>query len=235
MKIIFILRNPVDRAYSNYWHQVRGGKEYLSFEAALKREQRRINKSRFHSFTYSYLEKGFYSVQINRFLNVFDRKQLYIVKFEIWSFNLVDIILMLLLIWLLVCNTYGARPENSFEAWMLFVRCFLIYLYFSRNIGTIISLKGLVIMLAVLLFLEGGLAFLQQMTHSNIGKINNYFGVKNKIIGLWEAKKIRASGTFITPNILAGWVMALLPMTLAWCVNEKKKVFKCLLLSVSLI
>jgi Sulfotransferase domain len=82
MKIIFILRNPVDRAYSNYWHQVRGGKEYLSFEDALKKERKRTIKSRFHSFTYSYLEKGFYSVQIKRFLSLFDRTQLHVVKFE---------------------------------------------------------------------------------------------------------------------------------------------------------
>ena len=31
IKVLFILRNPADRAYSNYWHQVRGGKEFRSF------------------------------------------------------------------------------------------------------------------------------------------------------------------------------------------------------------
>ena len=82
IKILFILRNPVDRAYSNYWHQVRGGKEFLPFEAALEREQRRIKKSRFHSLTYSYLDKGFYSIQIKRFFDLFDSKQLCIVIFE---------------------------------------------------------------------------------------------------------------------------------------------------------
>jgi O-antigen ligase len=154
---------------------------------------------------------------------------------EVGPFNLVDIILMLFLFWLFVCNIYGTRPEKSFEAWLLFARCFLIYLYFSRNIGIIISLKSLVIMLVVLLFLEGTLALLQQETRSNIGKINNYFGVKKQVMGLWEAKRVRASGTFINPNILAGWMMALLPMTLAWCMNEKKKIFKYLLFLVCLI
>ena len=38
VKLIFILRNPVDRAYSHYWHEVKLGVEYLPFEEAIKRE-----------------------------------------------------------------------------------------------------------------------------------------------------------------------------------------------------
>ncbi len=82
IKIIFILRNPVDRAYSNYWHQVQGGKELHCFETALKIEKKRIKKSRYHNFTYSYIQKGFYSVQIERFLKFFKADQILILKFE---------------------------------------------------------------------------------------------------------------------------------------------------------
>ncbi len=42
LKIIIILRNPVDRAYSHYFHSTRGGFESLSFEEAVKKESERL-------------------------------------------------------------------------------------------------------------------------------------------------------------------------------------------------
>jgi Sulfotransferase domain len=41
-RLIVLLRNPVDRAYSAYHHQTRKGRETLSFEAALDREAERV-------------------------------------------------------------------------------------------------------------------------------------------------------------------------------------------------
>ena len=41
-KLIMILRNPVDRAYSDYQHQVREGVETRTFEDAIKSELKRI-------------------------------------------------------------------------------------------------------------------------------------------------------------------------------------------------
>jgi hypothetical protein len=35
VKLIVLLRNPVDRAWSHYHHEVRGGFEQLSFEEAI--------------------------------------------------------------------------------------------------------------------------------------------------------------------------------------------------------
>ena len=72
----------MNRAYSNYWHQVHGGKEFYSFETALKKEKKRIKKSRYHDFTYSYMRKGFYADQIERFFNLFANEQILIVRFE---------------------------------------------------------------------------------------------------------------------------------------------------------
>ena len=34
-KLIFVIRHPIDRAYSLYWHQYRMGREYRSFEKAV--------------------------------------------------------------------------------------------------------------------------------------------------------------------------------------------------------
>lgn len=42
-KLILILRNPVDRAYSHYQHTVRIGRESLIFENAIEKESERID------------------------------------------------------------------------------------------------------------------------------------------------------------------------------------------------
>ena len=42
VKLIAILRNPIDRAYSHYNMQVKNGYETLSFEEAIKNEEKRI-------------------------------------------------------------------------------------------------------------------------------------------------------------------------------------------------
>ena len=41
-KIIILLRNPIDRAYSHYQHMVRVGREPLSFEEAIAAEPERL-------------------------------------------------------------------------------------------------------------------------------------------------------------------------------------------------
>ena len=58
LKIIAVLRNPVDRAFSHYGFNQRNFKETLSFEEALQEEPGRI-KRRDH-FTYYYQATGYY-------------------------------------------------------------------------------------------------------------------------------------------------------------------------------
>ena len=41
VKLIVILRNPVDRAYSHYHHELRKNRESLSFEKAIELEKER--------------------------------------------------------------------------------------------------------------------------------------------------------------------------------------------------
>lgn len=82
IKLLFILRNPADRAYSNYWHQVRGGKEYCSFATALRREAKRRRKGIRYDFMYSYTAKGLYCDLLERFTGRFGPDRLLIVTFE---------------------------------------------------------------------------------------------------------------------------------------------------------
>lgn len=75
-KLIFILRNPADRAWSHYSWQLRRGLEYLNFEKALKREDKRISKNIFNKREFSYLDRGKYIVQIKRYLKYFSKEQM---------------------------------------------------------------------------------------------------------------------------------------------------------------
>jgi hypothetical protein len=71
MKVMAILRNPVDRAYSAYWYARRLGWETLpTFEDALAAEDRR-SKGTPRERAMSYLVHGHYSEHIKRYIEAF--------------------------------------------------------------------------------------------------------------------------------------------------------------------
>jgi hypothetical protein len=66
-RLVVILRNPVDRAYSHYWHNRSVGREQLSFEEALEAEATRIDADDPHARAYwSYVDRGRYVHQLRR-------------------------------------------------------------------------------------------------------------------------------------------------------------------------
>jgi len=83
VKLIFILRNPIDRAYSHYWHEVKLGYEYLSFEKAIEKEEERLAKGDlFSKQHYSYKDRGKYVIQLKRYRKYFPREQMLILVNE---------------------------------------------------------------------------------------------------------------------------------------------------------
>lgn len=92
-KLIVLLRNPVERAYSHYQHQVRMGLEDLAFEEALAREAERLigefeiilDDPSYYSFNYqnySYRARGMYAEQLTRWFKFFPREQFLILQSE---------------------------------------------------------------------------------------------------------------------------------------------------------
>ncbi len=79
-KVIIILRNPVDRAFSAYMHTVRDGRETLTFEQALEQEEQRRQQG--YQPLWWYRELGLYSSQVKRYVDVFPQSQLKIFLFE---------------------------------------------------------------------------------------------------------------------------------------------------------
>jgi hypothetical protein len=85
-KLIAILRNPVDRAYSAFLHTRRDGREpETDFSVALLAEYDRINAGWAHLWHYTRM--GFYSVQIERYLNYFPRTSMAIYTYDEFKSN----------------------------------------------------------------------------------------------------------------------------------------------------
>jgi len=81
VKLIVILRNPVERAYSSFLHLVRDGREPLkNFAQALLEEEVRICSNWEHIWHYQ--QMGFYYIQLNRYFNTFSRQQIRVYLFE---------------------------------------------------------------------------------------------------------------------------------------------------------
>jgi len=92
-KLIVILRNPIDRAFSHHNHERVLGYEDLSFEEAIAREPERLegeeeqilNDPRYRSFSHqhhSYLSRSRYAEQLERWFRHVDRDRFLILSAE---------------------------------------------------------------------------------------------------------------------------------------------------------
>ncbi len=80
-RIIIILRDPVERAFSQYLHHVRDGLEpATSFDAALDLEPTR--RAEGWSWGHCYATHSHYADQIARYLNAFPRQQILFLEFS---------------------------------------------------------------------------------------------------------------------------------------------------------
>lgn len=78
LKLIFVLRNPVDRAYSAFWYmKMRGVEEAQTFEQAINREIDGLLPDTFESYNdLTYVKHGAYVDQIKPFVEAFGWRQI---------------------------------------------------------------------------------------------------------------------------------------------------------------
>ena len=93
-RLIVVLRNPIDRAYSHWQHSLRkGGETVADFAEALELEETRIAGERERIFAdpfyfprafgdFSYRLRGRYAEHLTQWLNEFPREQILVVKSE---------------------------------------------------------------------------------------------------------------------------------------------------------
>ncbi|MFB2973606.1 sulfotransferase [Aerosakkonema sp. BLCC-F183] len=93
IKLIVLLRNPVARVISHYYHEVKLGFENLSLEDAIAEEEFRLkgelekilSRETYYSFNhqhYTYLSRGIYIEQIANWMSFFPKEQFLILKSE---------------------------------------------------------------------------------------------------------------------------------------------------------
>jgi hypothetical protein len=83
IKLLVLLRNPIDRAFAHWNMQRFKGREPLDFLDAIKEEPARIaSPLSLESRRFSYLHRGFYTEQLARYFSRFPREQFRIIKFE---------------------------------------------------------------------------------------------------------------------------------------------------------
>lgn len=90
-RLIVLLREPVERAYSDYQHKAREGRDRLDFQEAIETEEERLLGERermledesYQSSEYrrfSYLSRGVYVDQLKDWHEFFDREQLLVLE-----------------------------------------------------------------------------------------------------------------------------------------------------------
>lgn len=91
MKMIVLLRNPVERAFSHYHHSVRAGAEHLSFEEAIKQEPIRLKNEiekiaadyyypQSNFIRHNYLSRGHYADQLEKIFACFPKESVLVIK-----------------------------------------------------------------------------------------------------------------------------------------------------------
>ena len=92
-RLIVLLRNPVDRAYSHYHQEAGRGHEPLTFEEAIEAEEARLRGERdrmledehywsFNHQNFSYLSRGIYVDQLIEWSRFFSSDQILVLKSE---------------------------------------------------------------------------------------------------------------------------------------------------------
>jgi hypothetical protein len=93
VRMIALLRDPVERAYSDYQHMFRSGRETLGFDQALEAEAQRLQGeaekicrdprySVYQHMHFSYQARGRYVEQLTRLFDLFPREQVLVLRSE---------------------------------------------------------------------------------------------------------------------------------------------------------
>lgn len=88
-KIIIILRNPIDRAFSHYLMDYRLGLVSESFEDIINKKSKHKNA---HLFYQQYIQVSEYAPQIKRYLNVFKRQNILFIDYEDFKNDVAEVV-----------------------------------------------------------------------------------------------------------------------------------------------
>lgn len=81
-RFIAILRNPIDRTWSHYWHNVGRGRETLSFEDAIQNEEDRCATSDYAKYHLTYKQHSHYADNLLKLWEQVNREQVLVLILE---------------------------------------------------------------------------------------------------------------------------------------------------------
>lgn len=83
IKLLILLRNPIDRAFAHWNMQRFKGREPLDFLEAISAEEKRAEEAApLQSRRFSYVDRGFYARQLERVFKLFPQEQVKTIKSE---------------------------------------------------------------------------------------------------------------------------------------------------------
>lgn len=133
IRLIWIFRNPTTRAYSHYRFFVQNGQERYSFEKAIELEPLR----KIENIGYSYIDRGIYIHQLERYLQYFPMKNMLFLLYEDFEKNPADTIRKCLEFLELPVDLHAMEINQSRNVTRLprsvFLQC-LAYKYFYRKL-----------------------------------------------------------------------------------------------------
>jgi len=134
-KIIVMLRNPIERAFSHYLMDYRLGLISESFEAIIHKKSKHKNVNLFYQ---QYIQVSEYYKQMKRYLNVFDKKNIYVIDYEDFKKNTSEVVNSIFM-FLGVDNTFQpylkkkhntyVRPKNRI------IRYLYSFVYFRKMLA----------------------------------------------------------------------------------------------------
>lgn len=91
-KIVIVLRDPAERAFSNYRHHVRDNIENLSFEQAIENSTLEKRKNEKWWWGFQYIDVGYYYNQVNAYIKAFGNENVRIYLYEDLEGNTYEVI-----------------------------------------------------------------------------------------------------------------------------------------------
>ena len=142
-KIIIILRNPIDRAFSHYLMDYRLGLVSESFEDIINKKSKHKNA---HLFYQQYIQVSEYAPQIKRYLNVFKRENILFIDYEDFKNDVAEVVNNVYL-FLGVNDDFQPNLNKKHNTYTMPKNGIIRYIYSFvsfRNFLTSIFSKGLV-------------------------------------------------------------------------------------------
>ena len=133
-KIIIILRDPIERAYSHYLMYIRNGYETQSFSKKLKTYNKSKSQGGFHDYI---IMPSFYFDSVSNYIEVFDKTQIKICICEEFAYNTQKIVAEILDF----LNINSSLPKNITKKYNDFAhplgksQQFFMKNYLSKNLG----------------------------------------------------------------------------------------------------